>query len=269
MFEAYWRLRESPFRAAHQRQYFFASPVHDEALARMDFLVAERRSLGILSGSEGMGKSLLLTTFAHDVRRRGATACCVNLFGAETRNFAWSLAAELGTNPFSDEDAFVLWRRVADALHENHCQGRATVFLLDDAEQGTHDVLVQVLRLAKAHPGTVTMVLAVEESRCSRLGGDLLQLADLRLRLEPWSRRDVEEYLQASLERAGRKESMFPEPAVTRLCDLSGGVPRWVAQLAELALVAGAAQRLEAIDADTVEAVYEELSQREGLRTKD
>lgn len=265
MWEAYWGLRESPFRAAHQRQYFFASPIHDEALARMDFLVDQRRSLGVLSGPDGMGKSLLLTTFAHDVRRRGATACCVNLFGAESRGFAWSLAAELGTNPFSEEDAFALWRRVADRLQENHYQGRATVFLLDDAEQAAHDVLVQVLRLAKTHSETVTIVLAVEESRCSRLGGDLLQLADLRIRLEPWSRSDVEEYLQASLERGGRNESMFQEPAVTRLCELSGGVPRWVAQLAELALVAGAAQRLEAIDTDTVESVYEELSQREGL----
>jgi general secretion pathway protein A len=268
MFEAYWGLRESPFRAAYQREYFFASPIHDEALARMDFLVEQRRSLGILSGPDGMGKSLLLATLAHDFRRRGATACYVNLFGAESRSFAWSLAAELGTNPFSDEDAFALWRRVADRLQEHHCQGRATVFLLDDAEQGTHDVLVQVLRLAKIHAGTVTIVLAVEESRCSRLGDDLLQRADLWIRLEPWGRRDVEEYLQVSLERAGRKESAFHETAVTRLCELSGGVPRWVGQLAELALVAGAAQGLEAIDTDTVEAVYEELSQREGLSTK-
>ena len=47
--------------------------------------------------------------------------------------------------------------------------------------------------------------------------------------------------------------------ATTRLYELSCGVPRRVAQLADLALLAGAGLELEQVDAATVESAYQEL----------
>ena len=269
--ETYWGLRESPFRSLNERKYFFASPTHTEALARLQFLLQQQRSLGVLSGAEGMGKSLLLKVFAHELRQSGAAACSANLLGMEPTDFAWSLAADLGTNPRTADSSFVLWRRIADRLHENRCQGQTTVLLLDDADQALHDVLIHVLRLLKSHPGAVTIILAVDESRLSRLGGDLLQLAELRIRLEPWDQHDVGAYLRTTLERAGRTQNPFEDTAVVRLQELSNGIPRWVAQCAELSLASGAAQRLETIPADIVEAVHQELGlpewKYEGLST--
>jgi hypothetical protein len=63
-----------------------------------------------------------------------------------------------------------------------------------------------------------------------------------------------------ALAKAGRHESAFDAPAVERLYELAGGVPRRVRQLAELALLAGAGQQLGCVGPDTVESVYHELS---------
>ena len=226
----------------------------------MQFLAHERRGLGVISGAGGLGKTLVLRSFARQARTRGQVPCYVNLLGLEPRSFCWSLAATLGTGPRTSDDVFTLWRSIADRLRENHLLGTPTVLLLDDADQAAHDVLMQVLRLVKSAAGTVTTVLAVENSRISRLGGDLLQLADLHIGLDPWDEHDVGQYVRSALRQAGCTRAVFSDSAISRLQILTDGVPRWVAQLADLALVAGAGQQSPAIDEDTVDSVFPELA---------
>jgi type II secretory pathway predicted ATPase ExeA len=117
-----------------------------------------------------------------------------------------------------------------------------------------------VLRLLKMHVRGLTVFLVVESSRLSRLGGDLLQMSQLRIRLEPWTVEDIRDYLTTSLSRVGCDRSIFDESAAFRLRELTDGIPRWVSQLAELALLAAAGQHRESIDGQVIEAVYQELS---------
>jgi general secretion pathway protein A len=87
----------------------------------------------------------------------------------------------------------------------------------------------------------------------------LLQLADVRIDLEPWEPVDTIEFINAALEHAGRTSPAFTDEAMHHLHDLCGGIPRRVNQLANLALLAGAGRKLSQIDTDTVESVYHEL----------
>ena len=92
-----------------------------------------------------------------------------------------------------------------------------------------------------------------------RLGESLLERTELRIDIEPWSPTDTEDYVRASLARAGRESPLFDAPAIRRLHQLGDGIPRRITQLADLALLAGAGQQLDAIDEATVESVYHEL----------
>jgi len=260
MHESYWGMKKSPFGAEGRIRHFFASPTHDEGLARLGFLVNSGHALGILAGYEGTGRSTLLEVFARDLRRSGCEVCLTNLLGLDEHALLWTLAAHLGTNPRAADDAFRLWSRIDDRLKQNVIEGRRTVLLLDDADEASHDVLIQVLRLLKSYGKAPTIIMAVESSRMTRLGSDLLQLSQLRIRLEPWTASDVREYLQASLARAGCNRSIFEDSAATRLQELTDGIPRWVRQLAELALLAAAGQQRETVDGQIIEAVYQELS---------
>jgi len=213
-----------------------------------------------LSGGDGCGKSTVLAVFGRQLQRLGYPASAINVVGQQPRDFLWSLASGLGTNPRSDEDSFLLWRRISDRLEENHFQGVTTVLLLDDADSASRDVLSQVLRLLKTHHGKLTVAVTVDSSRLSGLSSDLLHLSQLRIHLDPWDESDVSEFLRTSLAKAGREEPLFDDSAATRLYELTNGVPRWVSQLAELALLAAAAQRRKSIVSDTIESVYAELS---------
>lgn len=263
MHEEHWGLRESPFRAWLDPRFYHNSATHDEALSRLNFLIEQGRRLGLLLGSRGSGKSLSLAVLARDLRRRTCAVAQVNLLGLETRDLLWLLGAELGINPPEDAPVFVLWRRLADFLVEQRHLRTPTVFLLDDADAASPEVLVDLARLLSFDSSPdlrLTVVLAANRARASNLGSQLLDLAELRIELERWEEADTQGYLTESLAKAGRTSPLFELAAVARLHELSRGVPRQVRQLAELALVAGAGQELAQIDEATIDAVYQELS---------
>lgn len=262
MYEAHWGLAESPFKSGLDPRWFYASTTHDEALARLQFLVVQRRRLGLLLGPSGVGKTVVLETFAAQVRSAGGAASVTSLIGLRPAELLWQLAAAWGTNPASSATSFALWRAVSDRLAEHRFQQLTTAVLLDDADEAAGDTLDVVVRLAQADlapASRLLIVLAGPPDRLSQFGTRLLELADLRVDLEPWDEAEVGAYLTEVLRRAGRTAPVFDAAAIARLHQLSDGVPRRVRQLAELALAAGAGRELAQIDADTVESVYHDL----------
>jgi len=262
MYLAHWGLREAPFSPRLDPRAFHASPVQNEALARLMFLVDERRRVGLLLGEAGTGKSLLLATLARELRATTPHVAQLNLLGTEPQAFLWGVSAALGANPDVHASTHELWRTVTDQIVAARYQQLPTVLLLDDADRASRECQAAVLRLVHADlapEARLTIVLASRLDTAHRLDRRLLELADLRVDLVPWEETDTVAYIHEALARAGRDEPVFEDAALARLHRLSQGVPRHVCQLAELALVAGAGENLHRIDAATVEAVYHEL----------
>jgi general secretion pathway protein A len=147
-------------------------------------------------------------------------------------------------------------------LIENRYQQLPTIVLLDDVDQANAAVLQHVSRLARLEPSPemrLTIVLAGRNEGMAKLGESLLGLSELRVELEPWQPSDTQQYVKTLLSQAGRQKPVFAQRAVDRLHELAHGIPRRVSQLADLALLAGAGQNLEQIDAGVVEEAYQEL----------
>jgi general secretion pathway protein A len=261
MYYAHWGLRESPFPAGNDPDFFYQGLVHEEALARLHYLVEQRRRLGLLIGPSGSGKTLLLELAARQWRRAGRCVGLSSLLAATPEEFLLSFAEQLGLNLPADSPLPVIWRAVGDRLLENRYQWLDTVLLLDDADQATVPVIGQVSRLLRHDPSSetrLTIVLAAQDGRAAVLA-PLQELVELRIELAAWQREETAEFLRISLERAGRQKPLFADPAVERLHQLAQGIPRRVRQLADLALVAGAGQQLGQIDAGVIDSVYQEL----------
>lgn len=265
MYQSHWDLRESPFQGDSAVQFLHQSPTHEEALARLQFLVENRRRLGLLMGASGSGKSLVLEAFAEQLRRRGRPVVKINLLGLEPAEMLLLLAAGLKLNPDPSASTVALWRAITDRLTEFYYQKLETVILLDDADCADDRVLTQVVRLVRHDPSSqshLTLILAGRRENMGRLGGRLLELAELRIELEPWNQADTANFLNSSLAQSGSKSPVFSQSAIDRLHELTHGIPR-AAQLADLSLLAGAGANLPQIDADVVESVYHELGTAE------
>jgi len=262
MYESYWGLRQQPFVGSLDPESYYKSPTHDEALARMHYLVENCRRLGVLFGPAGSGKSLLLRVFAHELYAVGAMTVYVNLLGVSVDDLQWSIAAQLGANPREGDPAFRIWQSITDRLTENRYQQRTTVLLLDDADEAAREVLTQVVRMIQLDPSQgarTTVILAADQSHADRLGSRLLARSELRIDLEPWQESETVEYVDHCLEQVGRESEVFDPQATLLLHELSNGVPRQVNQLAHLALLAAAGGNLSTISEHTIESVYHEL----------
>jgi general secretion pathway protein A len=213
-------------------------------------------------GPSGSGKSLLLEVFAQQLHRSGGQVVQLSLLGLEPEEFLWQLAVSWGLIPTSAASVGSLWRQLTDRLEEYRYQQLKTVVLLDDADQADPRVLTHVTRLTRWNLSPdlwLTMVLAGRPEGIEKLGEHLLDLAELRIDVEPWDEADTQAFLATSLAQAGRKTPLFAEPAVAKLHELSHGIPRRISQLADLSLLAGAGQNLQQIDEAVVESVYQEL----------
>jgi general secretion pathway protein A len=262
MYQAHWGLRESPFRGCLDPKSFYQSPTHDEALARLCFLVEQHRRLGLLIGPAGSGKSLLLEVFADQLRRQGRPVAKLSLLDVEPTEMLCLLAGQWGLNPQPSQSTAALWRALTDRLTEYRYQQLKAVILLDDADQADRAALQHVARLARfdlSPEMRLCIVLAGRNEGMARLGEPLLGLAELRIDLEPWQRAETEDFVNTLLCQAGRQSPVFTPPAVDRLHEAAHGIPRRVSQLADLALLAGAGANLQQIDAGVVESVYQEL----------
>jgi general secretion pathway protein A len=266
MYQSHWGLRESPFQGDSAVHFLHQSPTHEEALARLQFLVENHRRLGLLMGASGSGKTMVLEAFAEQLRRRGQPVAIINLSGVEPAEMLLLLAVGLKLNPEPSTSSVVLWRAITDRLTEFYYQKSHSVVLLDDADCADDRVLAQVARLSRYEPSSeshLTLILAGKCEKIGRLGDRLLDLAELRIDLEPWNQVDTANFLNTSLAHSGGESRVFSESAIDRLHDLTHGIPRRAAQLADLSLLAGASANLPQIDAGVVESVYHELGTAE------
>ncbi len=263
MHEAHWGLKESPFREAPEAKFYYENASFQEALARLNFLIDSNRRLGLLTGESGGGRSLLLQTFGRQMQRQRRPIVAVSLVGLDIQETLWSIAAGLGLNPRDNMAVFQLWRSVKDCVVQYRYQQQHTVLVLDDADQAASDVLVQIERLAQIDPSPAarhTLVLVTEAGSAAQLGTRLLARCELRIELDCWDEADTAEFLESSLQKAGRHTPAFDPAAAMRVHELGQGVPRRISQLAELSLLAGAGRDLAMIDEATVDSAYRELS---------
>lgn len=262
MYLSHWNLAESPFARRMDIHQFHPSSTHQEALARLEFLVSHRRPLGLLLGPAGTGKSLLLYKLAHRLSRRGCRVALASLAGAGADDILWSLSAQLGCGDRADLGGPRLWARLADRIEENRRLHRSTVFLLDDIDEASPEVHSLLIRLVHADPSGQaqhSLVLTCDTARIEYVAPSLLDLVDLRVTLEPWEEAETATYLQTALVNAGCSEDVFADEAIAEIHILSGGVPRQVNRLADLALVAAAGQQAEHVDGEIIAAVAGEL----------
>jgi type II secretory pathway predicted ATPase ExeA len=261
----HWGFERWPFQNAEAADQFYPTAGNDEVLARIEYLVDAGRRLGALVGESGVGKSLLLQVAAKRLARQGRAVVWLSALGASVRELLWQIAAGLAVSPSADADSHRLWRQIADRMVENRLQQIHTILLVDDAGHAGPDVVTQLVRLTRLDTSPAarwTIVLAAEPGQATRWNNTLRELIDLRINLRPWDVEDTLGYVQTALVEAGSVEPVFDDYALTRLHELTEGIPRQVARLAERTLLAAAAAGRNAIDAAMVDAAHEEIAWR-------
>lgn len=235
-----WSLQESWFDVGISRKPNFESPVYEEALARLLFIVEQQRQCGILFGPIGAGKSLLLEQLSRIVRRASREIAVVDVHGRTSVEILWELCGELGLSPHFGESAFVLWRRILDYFLANQGLDLPTVVILDHADQGApeSDCLVSRLVHLAGHGRGLSLILAVRGHQLADLPEAFREATDIRVELTWLDRQQTEAFVRAVFQSPVDSLPLFEDRAIDRLYVISQGSPRVLTQLCDLSLLA-------------------------------
>ncbi len=103
MYAQHWGLVDIPFQSTIDQRWFYEGPSHEEAVARLLFIVEQHRRLGVLVGEAGTGKSMLLAVLKRAVQRAQGQVINVNVAGRSGDEVVWELAAGLRHSPRPDD----------------------------------------------------------------------------------------------------------------------------------------------------------------------
>jgi general secretion pathway protein A len=265
MYANYWGLREIPFQNTLDGRWFYESPAHEEALARLLYLVEQHRRCGVLWGPAGTGKSLVLELLRREAVRTGAEVALVDLLGSSGREMLWEVLAALGLSPAVNESQMNLWRRLHDHVLASRYAHASLVLIFDHLDRAHADCVALIERLQHLSSGGnsgLTLVLGVAGDRAAGIWQTLREVSDLRIDLPPLDCNETQRYVEFLLLRAGADRPVFDRSAFDRLFDETHGIPRDLNRLCDLALLAGMADQAVHIDAAIVSAAAEELHAR-------
>jgi type II secretory pathway predicted ATPase ExeA len=253
----------APFSGILHPATFHATAAHDEALARLEWLVGQRQRCGLVVAEAGMGKSHLAVAAARRLAGLGAEVAVLSLAGLPDGEWLELLLDRLPLDPASRAEPGRPWLKLENRLRENTLLGRATVLVCDDIDRGPADARAGLARLvAAAEPrfGTTVIVATATPAGLAQVPDAIRQRTAVRIELPAWSDADVADYLAAGLARAGRRAEFFSEAAAATIRRFAAGMPAVIRRLAHLALATAEAEGLESVEAATIEEIWRELS---------
>jgi len=232
MYLKYYGLTEEPFGVTPDPRFLYLSRGHREAHATLEYGMRTARGFTALVAKPGMGKTSLLFRLLEQHAARARTAFLFQT-QCDSREFMRYLLAELGLDIRNAD--FVHLQDEFNHLLVRECNaGRQVIVVVDEAQNLSSEVLETVRLLSDFETPRAKLlhiILAGQPELADKLASTaLLQLRQRishLIRLEPFSPREVDEYIQHRLRTAGYSgEPLFTREATKVIAQRSEGVPR-------------------------------------------
>jgi general secretion pathway protein A len=265
VYEAYYGLREKPFSLTPDPGFLYPSRHHQFAAMMLEYGIVNQAGFFLLTGEVGSGKTLLI----RQLLRQLGNDTTVGLIANTNKNFGrllqWvSLAFEL---PYKDKGDTELYEQFADFLIAEYGAGRRVLLIVDEA-QNLDLVMLEELRVlsnlnADKNLVLQTLLVGQPELRATLTRRDLRQFAQrisIDYHLPAFSATETQNYVRHRLRVAGGDPELFNREAIDLAHEQSGGVPRLINQLCDLALVYGFAAERRNIDTEIMTQVIGDRS---------
>lgn len=264
MYEAHWNLTRKPFHNDLDLSFAYMWEDYEEALARMQYWVADGKRLALLTGAAGTGKSYLLALLSRDIRRRGDIVATMPNPSLSPEEFLQYVLAIYGHDeaPASKSRALTTLTRFAS---ENASQNTRTYLLIDEAQAisdgRTLEEINLILNLAEGPRPLFSVILVGDSSFRTTLGQcpALKQKVEMGAELRMLTVEETAAYISHRLKIAGAQGEIFMPQAVERLYAWTKGVPRLTNTGADLALLAAFGEGKTGVDVAAVESALEDI----------
>jgi general secretion pathway protein A len=267
MYDDFFGLSKPPFLATPDPEFLFPTRGHGEALDGLAYAALGRKSLILLAGEAGTGKTTLLRSLMRTIPPQRAKFGLMVHPTLNTGEFLEMVMLGLGIGdlpPGKPRRLLALERHLLD--HE--AAGRAVVLLLDEAHRLPADVLEEVRLLANLEAGSKSLLQIVlsgqNEINAVLNRPDLRQLGQRfahRFSVHPLCASEVAAYVSHRWAHAGGcRPHPFGEDALDYLAVFSGGIPRRINTICDNALLVAWCDRRREVRPEDVVAAAKNLA---------
>jgi len=245
VYQEFYGLREKPFSLTPDPQFLYLSEGHRTAIESLLYGIRQKEGFMVLTGDIGTGKTTTCRTILGRLTPEIKTAVLFNSFLTE-EELLESILLEFGftsKGKTRKERIDGLNRYLLHLLS----RGKNAVLIIDEAQNLSTPVLEQIRMLSNLETEKEKMLqiillgqLELEKKLQSPALRQLSQRISLRLRLDPLTRKETENYIYQRLSVAGGHGAItFSKPAFDEVYRFTKGIPRLINLLGERILLTG------------------------------
>ncbi|UCF89479.1 MAG: AAA family ATPase [bacterium] len=264
MYLDHYGLTAKPFDKTPNPAFFYRSPIHEEALARLQY-GTEERELTLLTGEIGTGKTLLSRALIDLLPDNYHPMLIINP-RLSPNQFLKTVAQRLGVESPSYFRADLL-NQINQTLYRFYEEDICPVIIIDEAQlipsKSTFEEIRLLTNFQLDDANLLCLVLIGQPELRKRLKRGTFeavrQRVGIRYHLGPIGREDTGKYIAHRLETAGGDGELIDEEAVDVIFRYSGGLPRVINNISANALLMGFSKDLSRIGPDVILDVVEDL----------
>jgi general secretion pathway protein A len=271
MYESHWKLTTRPFEPRFSSDFYYPSESHQASLLKLRYAIENRRSVSVLGGVSGIGKSFVLQQLRQQLPEKTGPVIQVSYPAISSDELLLYLARQFAPNSVpSIVSPSTAIEALEMTLRKNIQEDRHALLLIDEAEWLESNGSLEVLRLL--------LNLGIQDANCESaltviLSGQPIVIGQLerypaldqrvavRCLLETFDVAETNAYIGHRIRQAnGQIDRIFDTEALDAIHHFSHGIPRKINALCDLALMVGYAQDLTLIQASLVDNVQRELA---------
>jgi general secretion pathway protein A len=257
MYETHFGLRQRPFPATVDSDYYYPATSHELALARLQQAVRDDEGFAVLTGEPGTGKTILCHCLLDRLGETVTSALLTHSHFPDRASLLQALLYDLSL-PHAGRSEQELRLSLTDFLLKTYEAGRRTLLMLDEAQHLGPDLLEE-LRLLGNLEGrggrAFQVVLAGQPAILKNLALPELAALNQRLavcaRLEPLGLHEAVDYLIHHLRVVGgRPDRIASDEALEILARGTRGIPRLLNRVMHQALTLAFTAGAPLVDAE-------------------
>lgn len=264
VYTSYFGLKERPFTLVPDPDFLFWSANHRRAFAMLEYGLVTRAPITLITGEVGAGKTTLLHHLLRSVEDDVRIGLIANAHGDRGELLRWVLLA-LGQQAPPMAGYVDLFGQFQTFLIEEYAAGRRVILIFDEAQNLSRESLEELRMFTNINSNKDELLQLVlvgqPELRDTIRRPDLTQFAQrvaASFHLPEMDAPMVRAYIRHRLRIAGAESDIFSAAACDLVWEASGGVPRLVNQLCDLALVYAFTRNVQRVARSTVQQVLDD-----------
>ncbi|MEM7211967.1 MAG: AAA family ATPase, partial [Pseudomonadota bacterium] len=278
LYEGFFGLESRPFLTAPDPGFLYLSEGHQLALTMLRYGILTRAPVTVVTGAVGAGKTTLIRQILNELPGEQTVGLISNMQEGRGDLLHWVLMAL--DAPFDPKAGHVaLFQQFQQLVVDAYAAGRRVLLIFDEAQNLGMSALEELRMLSNinADKDELLQIILVGQPQLRDLMNrpELVQFAQrisADFDLEPLRQRETEEYILRRLEIAGADGEIFTHEALRMVHHATGGVPRLINVLCDMALVYAYADETLLVDEQVLQdflasarrrGIYRQFSQPE------